>query len=411
MTVVDRLRGVLPPAGPERRLVAGAFVASIGFGLYVSGAAIYFVESVGLSATQVGVGLSVAGLASLPIGLPVGRLADRVGPREVTLALTAMQALLLVLAAFVRSFPMFLAVVCGLSIAVSGSEVARGALISGIVSKERRVRSMAYQRSVFNVGFSLGVLAAGVAIGLDTRPAYLALILGNATTALLACILVLMLPRVPGVARTEATSVGTTVRDVPYLVVAVTSSATRLGDTALTVGLPLWVITSTSAPRPVAAWLIGVNTALVVTLQVRAARTVNGPAGSSRALRLALGALAIGCAGAATTSLLPTAAAVAVILVVVVFLTAGELWGESALWALRYDLAPANAQGAYGGMFSLGSALPLVVGPAIVTGLPARFGPAGWLLIALVFVVVFPLIRPVIGWAVRMRPADFARTT
>jgi hypothetical protein len=403
-----RPRDLLPPAGPERLLVIGAFVASIGFGLYTSGAAIYFVESVGLSATQVGLGVSIAGLAGLPIGIPLGRLADRVGPREVTLALTAVQVVMLVAATAVRSFPAFVVVVSILTIAVSGADVTRGALVSGLIGKQRRVRSMAYQRSAFNIGFSLGVLAAGVAVGINTRPAYLALILGNATTAVLACVLTLMLPRLPGVGRAAATRLTTALRDVAYLVVSVTSGVTRIGDLVLTIGLPLWVVGSTHAPRPVAAWLIAVNTALVVMFQVRASRTVNGPGGSVRALRLSILALAAGCAVTAVTSSLTAVAAVAVIVVIVVLLTAGELWGESARWALRFDLAPADAQGAYGGIFTLGAGLPVVAGPLLVTGLPARFGPAGWLLVALVFLLAFPLVAPTVAWAQRKRPVQMS---
>lgn len=41
--------------------------------------------------------------------------------------------------------------------------------------------------------------------------------------------------------------------DVPYLVVAQVSGIVRIGPTALAVGLPLWLVVHTDAPRALAA--------------------------------------------------------------------------------------------------------------------------------------------------------------
>lgn len=398
-----RLAGLLPSGGPQRTLILSSLIASVGLGLYTSGVAIYFVRSVGLSAPQVGLGLSIAGLVSLPIGVPIGRIADRVGSRDVTVALTWLQAVVLILAAFVTTFPLFVVAISVLGIASAGANVTRSAMVSAVVGTAERVRMMAYQRSVFNIGFSAGVFGSGVVIGIDTKPAYLVLILGNALTAIVTGLLTLRLPRVPGKPRHESVSMSRTLRDLPYLSVAVSSSVTRFGDIILTVGLPLWVITQTDAPRPLAAWLIGVNTILVILLQVRASRIVDEPGGSVKGLRLAMVALALACLALAPTDRLGLAMTIGLLLVAVLLLTAGELWGESARWALRYNLAPAAAQGAYGGVFSLGSALPMVLGPLLVTGVLDRLGPGGWLILAAIFLLAMPLVGPTISWAERSR--------
>lgn len=58
---------------------------------------------------------------------------------------------------------------------------------------------------------------------------------------------------------------------------------------------------------------------------------------------------------------MPTWAAAAVLLAVAVLFTFGEIWGEAARWGLRYELAPAHAQGQYLGVFaSSGGRRPMI---------------------------------------------------
>ena len=94
---------MLPPPGPGRMLVLCSAVSSIGNGLYLSGSAVYFIREVGLSSAQVGLGLSLVGLISLPLNVPLGWLADRFGPREVTIALVLAKALALCAVTLVSS--------------------------------------------------------------------------------------------------------------------------------------------------------------------------------------------------------------------------------------------------------------------------------------------------------------------
>jgi nitrate/nitrite transporter NarK len=61
--------------------------ASSGRALFITMSAIFFTESVGLSAAKVGLGLTIAAAVALLVGVPAGRLADRVGPRTVAVTL------------------------------------------------------------------------------------------------------------------------------------------------------------------------------------------------------------------------------------------------------------------------------------------------------------------------------------
>ena len=194
------------------------------------------------------------------------------------------------------------------------------------------------------------------------------------------------------------------------MLVAQTSGLTRLGGTVLTIGLPIWVVTHTEAPRPVAAWLIGVNTVLVVLLQVRASRGASTVAGATRLQCWSFGALALTCLAAGLSGMVSRWPAVALLVFAALLVTLGELWGESARWWLRYEMAAPTAQGEYGGVFQLGTAVPAIAGPALVTALPDRLELAGWLGVAAVFLVGWVLTRPAVRWAERSRDPFVARS-
>ena len=414
LTDTDRPRGrglrgwlqrLLPQRGPDRVLVLSTLIASIGSGLYISGSAVYFVSYVGLSATQVGIGLSIGGFGGLVLGPFLGHAADRIGPRTATMIFTASQVVMLVAAGLVHSFWPFVVVVALLGVADAGEAVSRGALVAAVVGREGRVRLSAYMRSVLNLGFTFGVFLAGLALAINTRPAYLALIWGHAFVLVVVTTIYLALPHTPGTPKQREQSKMRALRDLPYFAVAQVSGITRLGDTVLTIGLPLWIVNHTDAPRAVAAWIVGLNTVLIVLFQVWAARGADTLPGAVRIQRWSFLVLAAACVIVGTTGSLASLAAVAALAVAVVCISFGEMWGEGARWSLRYELAPDNAQGQYGGVFRLGQFVPIAVGPLMVTSFTDRLEEAGWLIIAAVFLVGLLLNRLIVGWAMRTREA------
>ncbi|SEM10375.1 MFS transporter [Streptacidiphilus jiangxiensis] len=401
----DRIARAVPPPGPIRVLQTNTLIGSTGYGLYTSGSALFFVKVAGLSAAQVGLGFSLGGLAGLLLSVRVGRLADRLGPREVFLGFCALQIALLATASSVRSFVAFLPVIVGLGCTETGLNVARGAVTGSILPKEDRVRLSAITRVLTNIGFSLGVLLAGTAIGVGTRAAYSSLVLGMAVTTFLVALSILRLPRIAPTtaARTPGGPRERFRYDLPYMAVSFVSSTTLIGNTVLTVGLPLWIVTETSIPRPLAAWMILGNTALVILLQVRVAKGSETTAGAARMQRGAFAVLALACVAAAATRGSATPVAVGALLLCVALLTLGELWGESANWAFRYGFADPERQGAYSGMFVLSGSLPTAAAPVLVTFVTTRFLLGGWLALAGLFLAGLVVNAPVVGWAERTR--------
>ncbi|WP_345044031.1 MFS transporter [Streptomyces sannanensis] len=382
-------------------------ISAIGYGLYTSGSALFFVKAADLSQSQVGLGFSLAGIVGAFISVRIGRLADRWGPRETALCFAVLLSLLMVAAVFVRDLWEFLPVIVCIGVAETAGNVAWGALIGHLVPKEDRVRLMARNRVLVNIGFSVGVLFAGVAIGLNTRLAYACLVLGMAVAAMLTAVLSLRLPRVPpSTAHGGSKRSGGISYDVPYIALSAVSSMTLIGNTILTVGLPLWVVTQTSLPIQLAAWMILGNTAIVILLQVKVSKGSDTVPGARRMQRRAFIVLAAACACAPLVHDLGPVPGAVVLLIVVALLTMGELWGESANWSFRFNFLDPRAQGAYSGMYILGNSIPTVTAPALVTFVTARFVPGGWFILAGVFMVGLLLNGPVIAWAERTRAAS-----
>jgi MFS family permease len=387
-------------------LLAISLVTSVGYGLYLSGGVVYFVRSVGLSPTQVGIGFSLAGLVCLPVAVPIGHLADRAGPRRIALILTVAQVVLLLAATAVRTFAQFLVVIVALAIAERGAGAARGAITAHVVEKGGRARVSALSRTLFNAGFTIGLLAAGVALGVDTRAAYLWLILGNAAATAIAVGLYCALPRVAGVPAQPAGALGRPIRDIPYMAVATATAVSDIAESVLVLGLPVWVVSQTSAPRQLAAWLTVVNTVLVVLLQMRLTRGADTVPGAARLVRRAYLVLAPAAGLLCLTRVGGVWLAAVLLLICVVLFTFGELWGEAGRWTLRYDLARPGAQGQYGAIFGLGQIAPTIAAPVLVTALPAHLPTVGWLIIAALFLATAPLTGRAIAWAQRTRAVE-----
>jgi MFS family permease len=81
MTVLVRF------SGAARVLAVAQLANAIGDGAYIVCSVLYFTRIVGLSATQLGVGLTAGWAAGFVAGVPLGHLADRWGPRRTAVAL------------------------------------------------------------------------------------------------------------------------------------------------------------------------------------------------------------------------------------------------------------------------------------------------------------------------------------
>src|SRR5690349_22049058 len=105
----ERVARIAGPTPLVRRLSSQSVLSAFGEGAFLTGSAVFFTQVVGLSAAQVGLGLTVAGVAAFCCAVPLGRAADRVGPKRLWWMGATAQAALFLVWPFIGSFAMFLA--------------------------------------------------------------------------------------------------------------------------------------------------------------------------------------------------------------------------------------------------------------------------------------------------------------
>lgn len=426
----------LHPDPVVRRLSWMVLVNTVGNGLFMAVSVLYFTRVTGLGVGRVGIGLTAAGLCGVVASIPAGRAADRWGSRRVLMVLCVVEAVGMASYVLVRGFAVFMVVVCLETAVDRASSAVRNALYADALPKATRVQGRAYLRAVTNVGIGAGAAVAALALQADSRPAYDAVILANAVTF---AAVAAMLPRIPLTARdADAASVvqaedaaeqaqqagaasaadagdapGTTgtltvrprgaLRDAPYLAVTLLNALLTLQFAVLNVGIPLWVVRETDAPRVVVSAALILNTVLVVAFQVRATRATRDLRSAARACRASGLLLAGSCLVIALTHGLPGAAAAAVLLAAVVLETAGEVFSQAGGWLLGYDLADPAAPGAYQGVFNAGASAGMMAGPAVVTATAVDHGPLGWAVPAALFALSGAAMVPAVRWAERRR--------
>jgi len=392
----------------SRLLVFIGLVDAIGTGLYIAGFAVFFTRSVGLSAIDVGLGLTIANACGLVLLTPIGMLADRIGPRAASILLHYWRGVGFIAFAFVDNFAAFLVVSCFVGIPTRAIDPVSQMYVDRHIGKDLRVRLMSVMRVVYNIGFSVGGVLTTVILVVGTRPAFLVIVLGNGITFLLAGFLLAKVPLLADDPPDRRTARGwpRSLRQGRYLIVTGLNAVLVLNTTLLNLGIPLWVATRTDAPAAVVGLLMVLNTVLIVVLQVRMSRGTDTREGGVRALRWAALAFAACTAVLALSGILNPVGAVIAVVVATVLLTFGELWHFAGRLSVSYALAPRDRQGEYLSVFWLGSAAALMVGPVLITVGVIENGAVGWLALAGVFVATGLLMGPAVAAAARQLESD-----
>jgi MFS transporter len=387
-------------SGALARLGAGTFVSAVGNGAWYTSWALFLTRSVGLSPAQVGIGMTVAGVVGLLAATPIGWVADRLGAREVFATLLLLQAATALAYLAVGGLAGFAATACVAEAARSGNG-ARNALVLGLTPRDAdRLTALGSLRSISHFGWAIGAVAGAVIIGVDSRAAYVALLVLNAGSYLVYAGLVTSVPRVAPTAARRGLRV---VHDRPYVTLAGLMGVLALCWAMMSSGLPLWIALHTDAPRSLSAVIVVLNSLAIALLQVRVSRGIGSPAVAARGAVLSGALLAASCLLFATTAGWGGAGVVAVLVAAGIVHTAGELVFVAASWGLSVPLMPADAAGEYQGVFATGEATALMLAPALMTTLVAGWGQPGWLVLAAIFLAPAAAAVPVTRWALRTR--------
>ncbi len=399
---------LIPEPGPRRVYLLATLINTYGTGLVLTTLTLFAVRVVHLPAARAGLAMTIAGLVGLLAAMPIGRLADRRGPRNVY------RVVLLVLAAaaagyvlFAHSFTSFLIVTTVDGSALISSGAANVALLRR-VGGEKATTFRSQMAAVLNVGITLGVATAAVALELNTVNAYRVLFLGNALTCLIGAAILGKLPKYEPLPGAREESPFTALKDRPFVAYTVLSGAMYMQYFVLIVLLPVWVVYHTSAPRWTVSAFVIINTVIVVLFQVRVGKTVQTIRQGGAAFTRAGVIFLVSCSAMGLATGIPAWAALLLLAAAVVLHSFGELWHASGTYALDFGLAPPHAQGQYQGLASVGNGAGQALAPILLIGLVLSLGRLGFVLLGAWFAVLGLTGPAVARWGERTRPAAAA---
>ncbi|HUW77282.1 MAG TPA: MFS transporter [Candidatus Nanopelagicaceae bacterium] len=405
----ERFRhAAIPERGPIRTLTKVTLSNTIGNGLYFAISVIFFTRSVGLTNHQVALGFGIAAAAGLIANVPAGHLADRHDPRKLAALFLSVEGLSMGAFVLVHSFSTFLAVSILGSLAGSAGGSVRMAFMARFGVGEERVRVRAFQRSVSNLGMGIGFSIAGVALAADTRSLYVAMVLVNAATFIIAAVLILQIPEMVPLSPTSETKTGprlVVLRDHHFLIASALGSCLSVQAVVQGVGIPLWIIQYTRAPRWWVAVLMVVNTSAIVLLQVRMSKGTGDLQNAANIRRRSGFYMALACLIYAIAQGLNPVLACLILLVGSAVDVTAELLSVSASWGIGYGMAPEHLQGQYQGVYSMGGGIGMVYGPVFVTSTAIAMGRVGWVILAAFFVLSGAAFPPLIRSYLRARAA------
>jgi MFS family permease len=397
-----RLQRMLPPTPLGRQLSLQSALYAVGSGVFLTGNAVFFTQVVGLSAAEVGVGMSISGVVAFAVSVPLGRVADRVGPRRTWILAAIGEAATYFGYPFVRGFAAYVAVVVALAVLMSLGGSGRGAYTIDALPPGDRVRTLAFVRSALNIGFTVGTLLGGIALGLGSRTVMQAVPAVAGVMLAVNAALVARLPDVRHVPKDDAAApviAPAALRNKGFLAVSLLQGLLGIHGELLNIVAPLWLVERTDAPHWVLAWLFGTNTVMAVLLQVPAARGSSTVAGAVRAGYLAAAALVTSCVVMMTTTWTHAWPTVVLLWLGYVAVTGAELYQSASAWGLSVELSEPARRAEYQGVWRLGRQLQSILGPAAFTWLAISWRPEGWLVIAGVGLLGAVFLRPAVAAA------------
>lgn len=299
---IHRLGAMLLPGSAAGRMLAiSAGIDSLGTGLFFASFTLYFVGIVKIGAPQVALASTAAGILALFVPVPLGRLADRLGPGRLYIGLLVLRGLGYCCYAGVSGFKGFLVLTMVLTAADRASTPLQQSVVRALIGNQDGTRTMASIRGVRNVGLTAGFLVAAAAFATAAMSVFTVLFVANGVSFLVAAAMVW-----PTVSRTEAVAApapataptaGPTAgaaacprspfRDRWFVVFTIGNGVLWLHDSVLIVLLPIWVIKHTAVPAGWVPVFMAVNTVLTAVLQVYVARFANGAVAANRVLGLA----------------------------------------------------------------------------------------------------------------------------
>jgi MFS family permease len=393
--LIFSLRKQLPQNPVARALTLASFVDWMGTGVWLTTSVLFLVRTVGLSSTDIGIGLGIAGVLGMLAVIPVADLTRRWPAGRVAVLLQIARGLTFLSYLTVVDARTFFVAAALVGIADRPTITVNQIVVARVVPVEERNAAMAAAHVAQNLGITIGALLGTLALLRTDRIAFVAVVVINAATYFLAAwVMARTVWKNETKAASEPARGGTfrtllaVLRDWRFTVLSLGNGLLALHVPLLTVAIPLWLAEATDIPPATMGALLIVNTALVVLFQVPLARPVRSVADGVRASWISAGLLIASCVALAFSPLPPVPAAAGLLVVAVALQTIGEIHQNAAGWALSFNRSPSDhRQPTYLGLFGTGQTAMILLGPTLLTFMISFLGAVSFAAIAALLLV------------------------
>lgn len=405
------LTGLAGRSAEERRLLSGTVCEAAGVGVFMTIGIIYLTAVRELEPVHVAAVMTVCGITGLILGAPIGALVDRVGVRVPLRTGLIIQALGAAALISVGSLPTYAVLVFVVTLAQRTAYAARSVLIAQVFADDR-VGGKAKVRALQNVGLGVGGLCGTAALAADSEGAYIVGFLLNAALFLISAALM-------GSASVDRTDqappqvqapdpVGPFMavhKDLRFVRFAVLNGLVSVHFGVFEVGLPLWVVGHTEAPR----WVVGVSyvmaTVLVVLFQVRVSARADTVQNAARTLHAAVTLILVSTGAYAAAAHVGPAWATLLVLAGTGVYVLGEMGQVAASWALSFEMSPEARMGEYQAAFGSFVSAGMMLAPLIVTTVTLHGDGIGFVVTG-VAIAILGVVTTAVVHRAPTRPAE-----
>jgi MFS family permease len=422
-TVLQRLG--FPDVGPHRRFVSALAIDAVGSGVWMPLSMLYFLHQTSLTLVQLGLAMTIANLAVIPVVPMIGTLVDRLGPKVVMQTGNAGAAVSFALYPFAHSMVVVTVLVFAASATRSGFWSALGPMVTQITRTGEREIWFGFLQAMRNAGYGVGGVLAAVALTVGSGAAYQSVVLLNAASYVVAFALMLGVAGGGRPVREDGAAADDDVRwwvgfaDRGYRTLLGVILCYALAEMTLNVAMPVYFVDTVGLP----GWLPGavfvINTVMIGVGQGLVVRAMTG-AVRRRVMQAAIVFTAASFAMFYAADAIPVVTAVALVLVAAVVYTVGEMTSGPVVAALSAEAPPPGQRGRYMAAMQLawsasGAVAPLLYSALLSRGALALWGGAlalclVWALFVELLAIRMPLARrPVTNVAepeTRLAPVD-----
>jgi MFS family permease len=372
-----------PDVGPHRRFVSALAIDALGSGVWMPLSMLYFLHQTSLTLVQLGLAMTIANLAVIPLVPMIGTWVDRLGPKVVMQVGNAGAAVSFALYPFAHTMLTVTMLVFAASATRSGFWSALGPMVTQITRSGEREIWFGFLQAMRNAGYGVGGVLAAVALTVGSTAAYQSVVLLNAASYVLAFVLMLGVAGGGPPVRDDGAVAGDDVRwwvgfaDRGYRCLLGVILCYALAEMTLNVAMPVYFVDTVGLPGWVPGVVFVINTVMIGVGQGLVVRAMTG-AVRRRVLQAAIVFTAASFVMFYAAGRLSVGTAVALVLVAAFVYTLGEMTAGPVVAALSAEAPPPDQRGRYMASMQLAWSTSGAVAPLLYSALLSRGSLTLW---------------------------------